>query len=150
MATACAFIASRRSTPLRFSACSIAASDTEQRLAILQQILVSRFNLQSELPEDLDGVPLLNNMRSWFFSPSQPSRRVDDVLRSVARIPICIGSKSIGERGIPDQAFDDALTVKQTNVNLTMGLFWIRPDAFLESRPDQPHLFGNPPAGVGI
>ena len=29
------------------------------------------------------------------------------------------------------QAFDEALTVKQTNVNLTMGLFWIRPDEFL-------------------
>ena len=29
------------------------------------------------------------------------------------------------------QAFDEALSVKQTNVNLTMGLFWIRPDTFL-------------------
>src|SRR5919108_4689125 len=29
------------------------------------------------------------------------------------------------------QAFDEALKVKQTNVNLTMGLFWVRPDTFL-------------------
>ena len=28
-------------------------------------------------------------------------------------------------------AFDEALRVKYTNVNLTMGLFWIRPRIFL-------------------
>src|SRR5512145_916536 len=49
----------------------------DQRLLILKQIKVY-FNLQSELPEDFNGVPLLNNLKSWFFS-SQPSRRVDDV-----------------------------------------------------------------------
>src|SRR5215207_9058689 len=49
----------------------------DQRVAILRQIK-TYFNLQNELPEDFDGVPLLNNLRSWFFS-AQPSRRVDDV-----------------------------------------------------------------------
>jgi 5-methylcytosine-specific restriction protein B len=29
------------------------------------------------------------------------------------------------------QVFDEALQVRQTNINLTMGLFWIRPDTFI-------------------
>ncbi|MGE5465166.1 MAG: hypothetical protein ACM3PS_17520, partial [Syntrophothermus sp.] len=49
----------------------------DQRLAILSRIK-AYFHLQSDLPDDFDGVPLLNNMKSWFFS-SQPSRRAGDV-----------------------------------------------------------------------
>src|ERR1041385_1200148 len=51
----------------------------EQRVAILRQIK-ELFNLKSDLPEDFDGVPLLTNMRSWFFS-NHPSRRADDVAK---------------------------------------------------------------------
>src|SRR6266542_7013621 len=35
----------------------------DQRLAILRRVK-AYFNLQSELPEDFDSVPLLNNLRS--------------------------------------------------------------------------------------
>src|SRR5215216_799560 len=49
----------------------------EQRLGILTHIK-SYFQLESELPDDFDGIPLLSPMRSWFFS-AQPARRVDDV-----------------------------------------------------------------------
>src|SRR6266498_4046929 len=50
-----------------------------QRLAILSQVK-HFFELHSELPEDLDGVPVLNNMKSWFF-PNQASRGANDVER---------------------------------------------------------------------
>ncbi len=100
----------------------------DQRLLILKQVK-SFFALQNELPEDLNGVPVLNNMKSWFFS-SQPSRRVDDV-RKLWRVFHLALSAAPLENTEFLQAFDDALTVKQTNVNLTMGLFWIRPHTFL-------------------
>src|SRR6266540_6291936 len=51
----------------------------DQRLAILSQIK-HFFELHSELPEDLDGVPILNNMKSWYF-PNQASRNANDVER---------------------------------------------------------------------
>ena len=100
----------------------------EQRLAILGQIKTN-FNLQSELPEDLDGIPLLNNMKSWFFS-GQSSRRADDVSKLWRVFQLALGENPLDDAAFA-QAFDDALGVKQTNVNLTMGLFWIRPDTFL-------------------
>ena len=100
----------------------------DQRLTILKQIK-SFFKLQSELPDDFDGVPLLNNLKSWFFS-SQSSRRVDDIHKLWQVFQLALIENPLESIDFL-QAFDNALTVKQTNVNLTMGLFWIRPNLFL-------------------
>jgi hypothetical protein len=47
-------------------------------------------------------------------------------------------------------AFDEALKVRQTKFNLTMGLFWIRPDTFLNlDRTNRVHLdIHLPPSGL--
>lgn len=100
----------------------------DQRIAILRQAK-SFFKLKNELPEDLDGIPLLNNMKSWFFS-GQFTRRVDDVSKLWRVFQLALSENPLEEPAFA-QAFDEALSVKQTNVNLTMGLFWIRPDTFL-------------------
>ena len=100
----------------------------DQRLAILSQIK-EHFGLQKDLPEDFNGVPILNNMRSWFF-PNQTSRDSKDVARLWHVFQLALGANPLENKEFL-RAFDEALKVKQTNVNLTMGLFWIRPDAFL-------------------
>jgi 5-methylcytosine-specific restriction enzyme B len=100
----------------------------DQRLGILSHIQTF-FHLQNELPEDFDGVPLLNNMKSWFFS-SQAARRGDDVQRLWRVFHRALGTDPLQDDEF-QQAFEAALEVRQTNVNLTMGLFWIRPDTFL-------------------
>jgi 5-methylcytosine-specific restriction protein B len=100
----------------------------DQRLAILAQ-LKRYFGLRNELPEDLDGIPILNNMKSWFIS-NQVSRDVNDVRRLWRVFQLALEENPL-EKNEFRQAFDDALTVKQTNVNLTMGLFWIRPHIFM-------------------
>jgi 5-methylcytosine-specific restriction protein B len=100
----------------------------DQRLAILSQ-MKHYFGLQSELPEDLDGLPVLNNMKSWFI-PNRASRGANNVRRLWRVFQLAHEENPLGNKEFL-QAFDEALKVKQTNVNLTMGLFWIRPDAFL-------------------
>lgn len=100
----------------------------DQRLAILTQ-MKHHFALQSELPEDFNGVPVLNNMKSWFF-PDQKSRGGDDVRRLWRVFQLALEANPIENKEFW-QAFDEALKVKQTNVNLTLGLFWIRPHTFL-------------------
>jgi len=101
----------------------------DQRLAILSQ-MKQHFGLQGDLPEDFNGVPVLNNLRSWFF-PNQTSRDANDIGRlwKVFRLALSAGDPLENKEFL--KAFDEALKVKQTNVNLTMGLFWIRPDALL-------------------
>src|SRR5215510_1492627 len=51
----------------------------DQRLALLGQ-MKRFFELQNELPEDLNGIPVLNNLKSWFF-PYQELRDGNDVKR---------------------------------------------------------------------
>lgn len=100
----------------------------DQRRAILSQ-MKKYFGLQSELPEDFNGVPVLNNLKSWFF-PNQRSRGTNDIRRLWRVFQLAIQEDPLGSEEFLG-AFDGALTVKQTNVNLTMGLFWIRPQTFL-------------------
>ncbi|MEK6698206.1 MAG: AAA family ATPase [Nitrospirota bacterium] len=100
----------------------------DQRLSILAEIKKS-FNLKNELPHDFEGIPLVNNQKSWFI-PYQYRRNVDDVSRLWKVFRLALGDKPLDH---PEflKAFDDALNVRNTNLNLTMGLFWIRPDIFL-------------------
>ncbi len=101
----------------------------DQRIGILSQIK-QHFGLQRDLPEDFDGVPVLNNLRSWFF-PNQTSRDTNDIGRLWRVFQLALSEQDPLENKEFLKAFDEALKVKQTNVNLTMGLFWIRPDTFL-------------------
>lgn len=100
----------------------------EQRIAIIAGIM-KKFDLEGSAPTDFDGLPLLNNQRSWFFT-YKSERKPDDVERLWQVFKLALGDKPLDS---PDflKAFDEALSVKCTNLNLTMGLFWIRPDTFL-------------------
>ncbi|MFN8382159.1 MAG: AAA family ATPase [Anaerolineales bacterium] len=100
----------------------------DQRIAILARIK-QLFDLKSDLPEDFNGLPILNNLKSWFF-PNQTARNSDDVEKLWRVFQLGLGEAPLDNRDF-QQAFDEALSVKQTNVNLTMGLFWIRPNNFL-------------------
>lgn len=100
----------------------------DQRIAILAR-MKQFFGLKSDLPEDFSGIPILNNLKSWFF-PYQPSRQANDVSKLWRVFQLGLGKSPLENRDFM-QAFDEALSVKQTNINLTMGLFWIRPNTFL-------------------
>ena len=117
----------------------------DQRLAILAQIK-AYFKLQSELPEDLDGIPLLNNRKSWFIA-NQLARETHDVEKLWRVFHLALEDNPLENEKFL-QAFDQALTVKQTNVNLTMGLFWIRSDTFLSlDQTDRAYLGVRLPEG---
>ena len=100
----------------------------DQRLAILAEV-ISFFGIQASLPTDFSGVPLLNNQKSWLFA-YQPGRGVNDVKRLWAVFKLALTDKPL-ENPAFLKAFDEALEVPNTNINLTMGLFWIRPEIFL-------------------
>ncbi|WAS96409.1 AAA family ATPase [Nannocystis punicea] len=87
------------------------------------------FGLTTAAPTGFSGVPLLNNQRSWFIG-YQARRGPEDVRRLWD-----VYERALGEDPLRDPAFlaafDRALQVWGTNVNLTIGLFWIRPRRFL-------------------
>jgi 5-methylcytosine-specific restriction enzyme B len=101
---------------------------TEQRLGILGA-LKARLGARSALPEDFDGIPVLDNRNSWFI-PFQESRGKDDVARLWRVFRLSLGDKPL-ERPEFLEALDKALEVQHTGNKLTMGLFWIRSESFL-------------------
>ncbi|MGH7493674.1 MAG: AAA family ATPase [bacterium] len=68
-------------------------------------------------------------MSSWFIA-YQKSRAAGDTAKLWSVFQLALQDFPLKNQAFLE-AFDDALTVRQTNVNLTMGLFWIRPDTFL-------------------
>ncbi|HND47711.1 MAG TPA: AAA family ATPase, partial [Anaerolineales bacterium] len=100
----------------------------EQRIAILAE-MKKFFGLSSSLPVDFDGIPVLNNMSSWFIS-FRGKRKEDDTAKLWRVFLLALGESPLKSQQFLS-AFDDALTVRRTNINLTIGLFWIRPDTFL-------------------
>lgn len=94
-------------------------------LAAVKKLLGGR----SPLPEDFNGIPVLNNQRSWFLA-YQAKRRRDDVATLWRLFHLALGNDPLDEPEF-SKAFDAALDVWGVSTNLTMALFWIRPDTFL-------------------
>lgn len=100
----------------------------EHRIGILTE-LKKFFSLQSTFPSDFDGIPILNNQKSWFVA-YQAKREPDDVSRLWKVFRLALGDAPLEDADFLE-AFDNALQVRGTSLNLTMGLFWIRPDTFV-------------------
>ena len=100
----------------------------ENRMGILAQIK-HFFQLQSPIPSDFSGIPVLNNMRSWFF-PYHESRKANDIQRLWRVFHLAFQKNPLQDEQFL-QAFNEALSVNSVNINLTMGLFWMHPEVFL-------------------
>jgi 5-methylcytosine-specific restriction protein B len=100
----------------------------KERIDILAEVK-KKFNAQSPLPIDFDGIPRLNNQRSWFFA-YQDKRGKDDIkiLWHVFRLALKNDSKNNQDL---HKAVEAAFQLWGVNINLTMGLFWISPENFL-------------------
>jgi Cdc6-like AAA superfamily ATPase len=104
----------------------------ESRLGILE-VVKERFGLVSPLPSDFDGLPVMNPQKAQFFSWERDREKhaIDtlwDFAEAVVRkIP----------KDVQPELFARCLEIRQVGIaNLTMGMFWMRPDAYvaLDSR----------------
>ena len=100
----------------------------ENRIAILKA-MKNKFELESPLPSDFEGIPTIMNKGSWFF-PYFKDRRDDDIDRLWRVFELALSNNPLDNIEFK-KALDDALSVKYTNINLTIGLYWIRSDYFL-------------------
>jgi len=102
---------------------------SDKNRKIILKELASFLNVDEPIPEAFDGIPILNNMSSWFFG-YEKERNPDtiDKLWNVFEQAI-----RLADTDDPDaqsafvQAFDRALEIKGVGWNLTTGLYWIRP-----------------------
>lgn len=114
--------------PFTFIGCFNRSVKIEARFQIAEHIK-QFFKINAALPTDFDGIPVLNNQNSWFFS-YQKDRKAEDVPRLWDVFLASLKPSPLSSDEFKT-AFDAALEVRGVNVNLTQGLFWIRPKTFL-------------------
>ena len=105
---------------------------TDGNRRIIASELANFLKVKVPVPHSFDGIPFLNNQRSWFFSYANKRRAGDiDALWAVfaaARQAIS-GDQSEVDAFI--QAYDAASKVRGVAWNLSMGLFWAHPRHFV-------------------
>ncbi|MBR4325162.1 MAG: AAA family ATPase [Bacteroidales bacterium] len=87
-------------------------------------LLKDLFDIKAEVPTDFYGIPVLNNLKSFFFGYRE-KRKKDDIENLW----------SLFEKIVKGDDFETEYNtvIKQygIKINITMGLFWIRPNDFL-------------------
>lgn len=85
------------------------------------------------VPAHFDGIPLLNNMKSWFF-PREERREADHIDALWAIFDTALRFADSEDDELKDEfrsRFDIAMEKRGVGWNLTLGLYWIRPWKFL-------------------
>ena len=101
------------------------------RQSIAKQ-LAEFLNIEETIPDSFEGIPVLNNQKSWFFpyAKNRPSEQIDSLWE--------VFSAGLKYADDPDekhqsnfcQSFDEAMANFGVAWNLTFGLYWIRPWQF--------------------
>ena len=102
------------------------------RISIMEGI-GSKLGVNAALPTELDGIPVLNNMRSWFFV-TKADRKSDDIpnLWDIFEAGIHYAdSPSEASKAAFIACYDKARNQQGIKWNLTVGLYWIRPFSYL-------------------
>ncbi|MEA3486194.1 MAG: AAA family ATPase [Thermodesulfobacteriota bacterium] len=91
--------------------------------------LAKLLGVDEPVPESFEGIPVLNNQRSWFFGFERNRQPGDiDTLWGIFVEAIrSAESEDADVRSAFIKAYDDATKVWGIGWNLTMGLYWIRP-----------------------
>ncbi len=101
------------------------------RRAIAKQF-ADFLGVKEPVPETFEGLPILNNQRSWFFG-WEKSRRPDDIDTLWEVFCAAIRYADSDDPDAPTEfakAFDEATSRHGVAWNLTVGLYWMRPWSF--------------------
>lgn len=95
----------------------------EKRINICQKFK-EYLDISAQVPEDFDAIPVMNTQRTNFMAFKE-NRKDGDIDRFWNLFEAAVNDKDIASSY---NALKDQFLVK---FNITMGLFWIRPDKFL-------------------
>jgi len=94
--------------------------------------LADLIGLEAEVPESFDGIPVLNNQRAWFFAYESRREPTDiDGLWQMFLAALDYADADEEHAAKFTAAFDKAVGQRAVAWNLTMGLYWMRPWAYL-------------------
>lgn len=104
----------------------------QNRIALIREY-ARKFDITKELPEEFEGIPVLNNMKAWFFG-YKVDRKSDDISNLWDLFEAAINyadMPSEESKTIFVANYDKVKNQMGVKWNITMGLYWIRPYAYL-------------------
>jgi len=123
--------------PFTFYSCFNRKLTKENRLGILTY-LKAKFDLQSEVPTDFSGVPVVDARRAWFF-PYAKIRKKDDIPSLWALAEGVIGNPP---EKLDPKLFERCLQIETVGTaKLTMGMFWLNPKFYIACDANNRKLF---------
>ena len=94
----------------------------ENKMAFLQKFK-DRFGIKSDLPKDFDGIPTVNSQRAFFFNWAD--KNAESIRQFWELYEVVVIEKDIS------QIFNKMVNKTISQYSLTMILYWIAPDRFL-------------------
>lgn len=97
---------------------------TNQNRLKVADYLKKRLSIDASLPTDFDGIPVLNNQKGTFFYRSKISTDIQslwDLFEAVLK----------EDKDRIEKKFDEVRQHDGIRWNITMGLFWIRPNDYI-------------------
>jgi 5-methylcytosine-specific restriction protein B len=98
------------------------------RIAIAQE-LADFLDVDQPVPESFEGIPILNNQKSWFFafSEEREPHAVDNLWALFDLAQSQADQEGVIETEAFSELYDQVAAQLSVGWNLTMGLYWIRP-----------------------
>ncbi|MGK0472314.1 MAG: 5-methylcytosine-specific restriction protein B [Candidatus Azotimanducaceae bacterium] len=106
---------------------------TEENRKSIARELAEFLGVEESIPSSFEGIPILNNQKSWFFGPEN-RRDPDDIERLWSCFEKAIAfSDSDDSISLPEfcASYDEVAGQYGIGWNLTMALYWIRPWNFV-------------------
>ena len=120
--------------PFSVFGCFNKGISNENRIRIISAI-AQEFGIKADIPTDFDGIPVLNNMRAYFFAfkgdPHRGEHDIDNLWQLFRFALIYADDPNDQNRSYFEIHYDPVLKQNIIRWNITMGLFWIRPHAFI-------------------
>lgn len=105
----------------------------KNRISIIHK-MIEKWDIEAETPESFDGIPLANNMSAWFIA-GKDRRGPGDVNQLWDLFEQAINySKSPKDKDTKELFINNFNKVRKQKVvtwKITIGLFWVRPDTFI-------------------
>lgn len=106
---------------------------TEENRKKLCKAVKTEFDLLNPIPTNFDGIPVLNNQKATFywFGNGRGEHDIDNLWDVFSYALALNQNDTTNIREDFKKAFDTSLSQKGVKWNLSMGLYWIRPNRFL-------------------
>jgi 5-methylcytosine-specific restriction protein B len=106
---------------------------TAENRKIIAGEIANLLGVTVPVPRSFEGIPVLNNQRSWFFAYANKRRTndIDKIWKVFVAASKMVNGEDIDIRDSFIQAYDEATQVWGVAWNLSTGLYWAHPWEFL-------------------